>query len=215
MFFDEAYIKIYKDFVEHIDGIDNGVTIADSPLKYHRSTTLSSRVGSLNPSWNEPQTKEILNERFKQAVELTASEFISHAQGLARSWWPARSIVQKALDERMEVHPSGKIMVFSTACPWKDHLFDLEDSSSSSSKVLYALYADMGGSWRIQAVPMDPTSFSSRKALPSSWQGLRDEKLSEHCGIPGCIFIHASGFIGGHANYEGALAMAIKALDTV
>jgi hypothetical protein len=29
-------------------------------------------------------------------------------------------------------------------------------------------------------------------------------------GIEGCIFIHASGFIGGHATKEGAIAMAIK-----
>ena len=31
-------------------------------------------------------------------------------------------------------------------------------------------------------------------------------------GIPGCVFVHASGFIGGHATFEGALEMARKAL---
>ena len=32
------------------------------------------------------------------------------------------------------------------------------------------------------------------------------------CGVPGGVFVHASGFIGGNATYEGALAMARKAL---
>ena len=58
------------------------------------STTLSSRVGSLNPNWNEEQTTEIMNERFKDAMALTCSEFLAHATSLATSWWPARSIVQ-------------------------------------------------------------------------------------------------------------------------
>jgi Uncharacterised protein family (UPF0160) len=62
--------------------------------RYHVSTTLSSRVGALNPGWNEEQTPEIMNERFKEAMALTCSEFVSHAQSLSQSWWPARSIVQ-------------------------------------------------------------------------------------------------------------------------
>jgi uncharacterized UPF0160 family protein len=31
-------------------------------------------------------------------------------------------------------------------------------------------------------------------------------------GIPGCIFVHANGFIGGNKTKEGALAMARAAL---
>jgi hypothetical protein len=31
-------------------------------------------------------------------------------------------------------------------------------------------------------------------------------------GVEGSIFIHASGFIGGHANKAGAIDMAIKVL---
>ena len=126
-FIDICYNKVYKDFLEHIDGIDNGVTVGDGQLRYHISTTLSNRVGHLNPSWNEPQTTEIMNERFREAVLLTGGEFISHVESLAKSWWPARSIVLKALEERFSVHSSGSIIILSQACPWKDHLFDIED----------------------------------------------------------------------------------------
>lgn len=210
-FFAVAYRKLYKDFVEHIDAIDNGVSVSEGENRYHISTTLSSRVGGLNPAWNEPQSSEDLNERFRAAVEMTHAEFVSHARGLARSWWPARTIVQRALDGRFAVHASGKVMILDTACPWKDHLFDLEEADKQ--QVLYALYADMGGGWRVQAVPVDANSFTSRKTLPTVWHGLRDAALSAKCGIAGCVFIHANGFIGGHADREGAIAMAIMALD--
>ena len=99
-----------------------------------------------------------------------------------------------------------------------------------STKPLYVLYPDETASnWRVQAIPVSSHSFESRKALPRSWRGVRDEQLSEVAAIPGCIFVHASGFIGGqitlnvvvhsltftigNATKEGALAMAKKALE--
>ena len=60
---------------------------------------------------------------------------------------------------------------------------------------------------------MDSQSFNNRLSLPKEWQGLRDEELSAKSGIPGCIFIHASGFIGGNATYDGVLTMARRALE--
>ena len=42
---------------------------------------------------------------------------------------------------------------------------------------------------------------------------MRDDALSELSGIDGCIFVHAAGFIGGNKTYDGALAMASKALE--
>jgi uncharacterized UPF0160 family protein len=46
-------------------------------------------------------------------------------------------------------------------------------------------------------VPVSSESFESRKALPKEWRGLRDDVLSQTTGVPGCVFVHASGFIGG------------------
>ena len=40
-FVDTCFIKVYRDFLEHVDGIDNGVTVAEGELRYHVSTTLS------------------------------------------------------------------------------------------------------------------------------------------------------------------------------
>ena len=66
--------------------------------------------------------------------------------------------------------------------------------------------------WRVQAVPVEPGSFQSRKALPKAWMGYRDKELDEVSGITGCVFVHASGFIGGNKTYEGTLEMAKQGL---
>jgi len=62
-------------------------------------------------------------------------------------------------------------------------------------------------------VPKTAESFESRKKLPEIWCGLRDQVLSDKSGVAGCIFIHASGFIGGHQTQEGALKLASLALE--
>lgn len=208
-----CYDKVYKNFIEHIDAIDNGVAIADTPPKYHVSTSLSSRVGRLNPAWNEPQTPDIVNNQFIEAMTLTCSEFVGCIKGISDNWWPARSIVASAIEKAKSVHESGEIIVLEQFCPWKEHLFELEEASGVAGRIKYALYGDSGGSWRIQAVPVDPNSFSSRKKLPEPWCGVRDEALSEKSGVSGCIFIHASGFIGGCKTKEGALALAKIAVE--
>ena len=50
-------------------------------------------------------------------------------------------------------------------------------------------------------------------SIEPAWWGLRDDELSTACGIPGCIFVHANGFIGGNASKEAALQMALKSLS--
>ncbi|KAK6052672.1 hypothetical protein COOONC_09823 [Cooperia oncophora] len=50
-------------------------------------------------------------------------------------------------------------------------------------------------------------------SLPKAWRGLRDAELSDVSGIPGCVFVHTTGFIGGNETLEGALAMARNALE--
>ncbi|MCO5609967.1 hypothetical protein L7F22_064202 [Adiantum nelumboides] len=100
-----------------------------------------------------------------------------------------------------------RLVVFDSYVGWKDHLFTLEAERNldDASNTLYVVYPDEAGKWRVQAVPKTPESFASRKALPEPWRGVRDEELSSKTGIPGCIFVHQSGFIGGEFTFSLSL----------
>lgn len=131
-FIEACFHRIYKDFIEHIDAIDNGIVVADGAVRYHISSTLSNRVGWLNPNWNEAVSVDTINDNlFREAMLLASSEFLYHVYDLSSSWWPARSIVQEAIDTRFEHDSLGRILVMSQHCPWKDHIFDLEDKVCS------------------------------------------------------------------------------------
>nr|ASF90252.1 hypothetical protein SPAR05040 [Bartheletia paradoxa] len=209
---EQVWLKLYEDFVEAIDGVDNGVTQypTDVAPLYRNRTDLSSRVGWLNPVWNQPTSSTILNAQFEKASALAGGEFISRLDYIGNAWLPARKLVENAVNERFKYDKSGGIIVFHDFAPWKEHLFNIESSLSipTSEQPIYVLYPDEKAQWRIQAVPVSSESFQSRKALPEAWRGVRDDELSTKTGIPGCIFVHAAGFIGGNRTLEGALGMA-------
>lgn len=49
--------------------------------------------------------------------------------------------------------------------------------------------------------------------LIEEWRGLRGQELSDISGIPGSVFVHANGFIGGNETLSGALSMAVTTLQ--
>lgn len=199
-----------------VDAIDNGTNQydTDQPPRYVNNTNLSSRVGGLNLDWVDlDQSLERENEAFQHASTLTGSEFLESVHFHAKSWLPARSIVMECLAAREDIDSSGEIMVLTRSCPWKLHIFDLEEEMKIDSTIKYVIYQDeRSENWRVQAVAISPDKFESRKPLPSPWRGLTDGELSEAAGIPGCTFVHMSGFIGGNQTYKGALDMAKTSL---
>ncbi|CAG9464474.1 unnamed protein product [Pedinophyceae sp. YPF-701] len=213
---DELYLVMYKNFIEAVDANDNGVALyeVDAKPRYVSNTDLPSRVSKMAARWNEPCSAEEEDERFSKASQMAGGEFLADLEYWSKGWLPARGLVSAALKARKDVHPSGKILRFDQVCPWKEHLFDLEREEGCVGEAIYVLYKDQReGKWRVQAVPLSPSSFDGRKMLPEPWRGLRDDKLDEVSGIKGCVFVHAAGFIGGHATYEGALEMAVRALE--
>ncbi|KAI0535332.1 metal-dependent protein hydrolase [Xylaria digitata] len=224
--------KFYESFIEALDAHDNGISsydpeaIAAAGIEKRFSKGgfgLGAVVGRLNPKWNEVLPSDPVgaqateDARFEMASKRIGEEFDRDLAYYTSAWLPARAIVQAAYAKRLEFDPEGRVMVFEgQSVPWKDHLYTLEEEQKTEdqNKVLYVLYPEKptpDAKWRIQAVPVSKDSFQSRKALPEPWRGARDAALDEITGVPGGVFVHASGFIGGNATFEGAKAMAEKA----
>jgi uncharacterized UPF0160 family protein len=224
--------KLYENFIEPVDANDNGISSYDPKAiaaagleKRFRDGgfTLGAMVSRLNPNWNDEipsdpvVAQQVEDEKFLVASTRIGEEFSRDLDYYTRSWLPARDVVHKAYAMRLEHDPKGRILVFDgLSVPWKDHLYSLEEQNGDESRVLYVLYPEKPtpeSKWRIQAVPVTKDSFESRKPLPETWRGIRDEKLDEISGIKGGVFVHAAGFIGGNKTFDGAKAMALKALD--
>ncbi|KKZ68695.1 hypothetical protein EMCG_05730 [[Emmonsia] crescens] len=233
------YEKLYADFIEALDANDNGISVYDTAAlaaaglqKRFRDggINLGALVGDLNnpdPTAAEPQDEDSL---FENASRFIGSAFLRKLRIASTSWLPARATVSEAYKARFDTHASGRILVLPKAgVPWKEHLFALEEEAEKAGvdaggrQVYYVLYPEStasGAKWRVQCVPVTDFSFESRRPLPEAWCGVRDEDLDkvlagEEASVavpPGAVFVHANGFIGGHATREGAFAMAIRSL---
>jgi uncharacterized UPF0160 family protein len=214
---EKLFVKVYENFIEEVDGIDNGVDPYPEKPRYAITTNLSSRVHNLLPAWNQPEktTDENLLKLFGRAVDYVGAEFVDKVQFYINVWWPARAVIEDAHSKRFEVDASGEIISLGAGgCPWKDHLLEMEEELKCEPLIKYVLFTDTKGLWRIQCVPASKNSFENRLSLPEPWRGLRDDELCKVTGIAGCTFVHASGFIGGNETFEGVLEMARKAVKS-
>lgn len=213
---ESVFKKIYSGFIQEIDGIDNGVPQFEGEPLYQIKTNLSNRVKSFNPNWMESKTPDEIDQLFQKAMKYVGNEFVDKVEYFATSWLPARKIVEKALENRFNVHDSGEIIELERFAPWSEHLREIEKEISIGAEIKYVLYDSGSQDFRVQCVPVENGSFVCRKFLHKSWFGLRDEELEKKSGIQGIKFCHATGFIGGHKTRDGALKMAdisLKAED--
>ncbi|CEP63048.1 Myg1p LALA0_S07e01244g [Lachancea lanzarotensis] len=212
------YQKVYRDFIESLDANDNGISNFDSeelgvkPKFHDKNITIPGIVSGMNPRWNEDSSDATFDEFFFKASDFIGGVFTNLVKGYGESWIPAKTLVEEAIDARFDVDASGKIIVLSQFCPWKEHLYTIEKERGIENQILFVLFADSSGKWRVSTVSLSATSFKFRKGLPEPLRGLRDEELSEKSGLPGCIFIHAAGFIGGASSKETVLKLAQMSL---
>ena len=57
-----------------------------------------------------------------------------------QAWLPAREFVKAALEGRAEVNPGGEIIRLARACPWKEHLYDLEAEMGLPKPIKFCIY---------------------------------------------------------------------------
>lgn len=77
-------------------------------------------------------------------------------------WWPARQIIQQAIENRKNVHESGEIILLGDKVPWKEHLMSLEEEMGIIGQLKFCIFHDKNDSWRVQAIPIQPDSFICR-----------------------------------------------------
>ncbi|KAL9693960.1 hypothetical protein quinque_013245 [Culex quinquefasciatus] len=114
----------------------------------------STRVRHFNPAWNATADDvEDVAKRFEKAKAYVAAEFINKVLYYANRWWSARAIVEKAVQNRVEVY----------FCPSKEHLYELENEHGIGGLPKYVIYFKRPNDWRVICVPLKMASFVCRK----------------------------------------------------
>ena len=210
---DEMINLIYSSFIMVVDALDNGINAYPSNIipKYVDSSNFSSRIGRLNPEWYLNEVD--VNLRFKEAWNIAEEELNYHIIKLAKSYFMAYDIVEKAVKD----YSGQQYFILEKSVPWKSILFDIEKKLNIQNKILFVISVrdtQSNDKYSICTVPKNEGSFEFRKGLPKSWRGLKNEELEKVSGIKDMIFVHSSGFIGFMKNKEAALNALDIALKT-
>ena len=197
---EEVAYKVSMDFITQIDASDNGVTLNtyESPV-----TTLSQIISSYMPLQSE--NKDV-DRAFFEAVAF-AKRLLQRVVRQYGEYYDNLRYMKEALNTQ-DVK-NTHILILEGAVKWKDILLELDKGED----VLFVVFEDLTGSWRVQTVPKEENSFDARKDLPKPWASLRSEELSALTGVEGCIFCHPNLFIAGNETKEGVLAMAHLAVQ--
>ncbi|KAG8219833.1 metal-dependent protein hydrolase [Butyriboletus roseoflavus] len=152
------WLKVYKEFIEAIDAIDNGISQYSSQEqpRYSNRTDLSSRVGWLNLPWNEPTNPQVIDSRFANASQLAGEEFLARLRYYADAWLPCERHSSFCSLHAASHSMRSVILVSSTV---QEHLFQLEAEQgiAGDGLPLYVVYPDeTSANWRVQAVPVLP-----------------------------------------------------------
>ena len=169
---------------------------------------LSALIAQLNTHWleeqglDQPAKAQLLETRFREAIAITR-KFLDHAIGKKVAQIRAMDTVRQAprlLGGRLLHLKEGGM-------PWTRVVVD------EMPEVLFVIYPDSDGNqYQIKTVPVAPGSFDTRKDLPASWAGLRDQELAAVTGVEDSVFCHLNLFIGGARSFEGAVQLAALAL---
>lgn len=210
---DKYHHDLYGDFIKEVDAIDNGVSITDKDTKarYRITTGLASRVGRLNPAWNSDD--QCPNKPFVKAMGITDAEFLDQIHSKLMISRPAYNLVKTSFETRKEFHESGELILFTKSCPWKGHLYTIEEETKNEGLIKFAIFESHDGSYRVQAVSVTPSSFENRISLHKDWRGKRGEELQKISGLDSIVFTHHNGFIGGAKKLEHAIKMAELSME--
>jgi uncharacterized UPF0160 family protein len=200
---EEAVRSIDHSLVQYLDIVDTGQGDVAPGI-----FGLSALIAQLNTNWMEEhglsvEAKAQLQERgFREAVAIIR-KFLDRAIIKKISQIRSLDIVRQA--PRLA---GGKVLhLREGGMPWTRVVVD------EMPEVLFVIYPDSDGDqYQVKTVPVEAGSFVSRRDLPKSWSGLRDQELAAVTGVPDSVFCHTNLFIGGARSLEGALRLAELAL---
>lgn len=186
-----AWLAVDREFMLPIDRIDNGIGRPEA-------LGLSTLVDEMNPAWDEDGAGDAA---FLEAARLAGDALRRKAAAVL-----ARLRARQAVIAAAEAAEDPRLIELPASMPWEEVAFE------RNLPVLFVVYPDRKGRWRIDCMRPEPGSFAQRLPLPEAWAGLSGPDLQHVSGIPDATFVHPARFTGGAASRDGILAMAREAL---
>jgi uncharacterized UPF0160 family protein len=201
---DEVRNRIEKKLVEFVDAIDaksDGMDLASPKSSLLRPYFLQFAIGSFNPTWNEDEN--IADAQFQEAVSI-AKKVLQREIKYSEDEVLGEQYVREAYGK----YENKSILLLDDNYPWGNII-------SLWPEIMFVVRPNVqNNTWKVEIIRDEPYSYKSRKSLPKEWAGLVGAELAKVTDVPDAVFCHRSYFMAVARSREGALALALKALNS-
>ena len=189
---------IDRRLVQPIDANDNGMDLSQPHFEGVTEYTLGDMAWIFRPTWKEEGNQDdMFLEAVALAKKLLKREIKANVDN-SEGYEFVREAYEKAEDKR--------VIVLEENYPWMEVLIEYPEP-------LFCVKPNDDGKWGAKAVRKSLSSFENRASFPEEWGGKSTEELQELTGVEDVIFAHRAGFLVGAGSKEGALALAMLALQ--
>lgn len=192
--------KIYAEFFLPADAIDNGYDIFGE-LK---PRTVADVVRSFNVYSTSNESVKEESKRFRNALRFVSLDLRNYLNSVLMDY----VVNYEALYEELSGF-EGDVFVTSKKLT-TDLVYDIDQKLNKDIKFVVVKNDKEA---RILTMPVEKGKFGIKYPLHPKWRGLAGDDLVKASGIPGCVFVHATGFTGGNKTVEGAIEMCRKTLE--
>lgn len=179
--------KIDREFIQMIDGPDNGVETVQSLVDGGYPPTLSMLTRVWLPLHGENLTKD---EQFFELLDIAETFFDRLIKGYVNSFNDNKllnNLYDKILDRRI------------IELPYYIHPDDID----KYPELLYLVYPSED-KWKARCVA---DNFKCKLGFPNEWRGLKHDKLQKMSGVLEAEFVHKAGFLAVASTKEGVIRM--------
>lgn len=196
--------EIENKLVLSVDANDNGMKLSRNNIPDVFAYEISTLVSDFNTTWKEKSKTEddgekIQYDNFMYLVGI-ATKLIQRLITKSKDKHEAKGFVIEAYNNATD----KRLVVLDKFYPWQDVVMGLPEP-------LFVVYPN-GDKWTLKTVNKENGTFESRKDLPESWAGKRDDELVAITGVADASFCHNARFIATAKSKDGILALAELAL---
>jgi len=200
----EAAKIIDEKIVQSVDSVDNGIDLMTPNFEDRKFYSASAIFLACYPTWKENtlDVDKIFGKEVKRVITLLKREI-----QVAEADVEGKEIILKAYNEA----ENKQIIILDKTLP----RYLIQDVLPKFTEPIYFIYpSGYSGSWKVEAVRKNLTTYESRKLFPELWRGLmnNDPELVKATGVEDIQFCHQSGFFIQVGSKEGAKKLAEKAL---
>ena len=170
-----VFDQLYWQLIREIDAHDNH-QIENNIVK----TGIASRVAYLRPSWDDQN--QDFKAAFYRAYAMVNEELLFTLKRLSCDW-RAKQMLKKKVQNRLEDHPSGKVIILDKWIKWTPFRKVLKE-------VKFVVVYDEEN--RRYSCTCNTQKYDGAKGMkfPKAWWGLSGQKLEDVSGVEGSNCVH-------------------------